>query len=308
VELRQLQTFKTLTEELSFTRTAERLNYAQSSVTAQIQALEHELGVQLFERFGKRIRLTEAGVRLLQYADEILRLTGEVYVVVPGNTEPQGTLTIGAVESLCTYRLAPVLMAFRARYPRVDLVFRTGICADLRKEVRHGNLDLAFTLEETRHDERLAFEVLRRERMLVLASPTHYLTREECVEPSDILHETILVTEPGCSYRTMFEQALSAAGLVNPKIEFASVEAIKQCTIAGLGVTLLPEMAVKTELGAGLLVPLHWKGPEFPVVTQMCWHRNKWITPAQRAFMELTRDMLRETRDNLTGLRVQTGH
>ena len=110
MELKPLQTFKILADELNFTRTAERLNYAQSSVTAQIQGLEQELGVPLFERLGRRIRLTEAGTRLLRYADEILRLTDEALLAVPGQGEPSGTLTIGAVESLCTYRLAPILM------------------------------------------------------------------------------------------------------------------------------------------------------------------------------------------------------
>jgi DNA-binding transcriptional LysR family regulator len=261
MELRYLQTFKTLATELSFTRTAERLSYAQSSVTAQIQALEREFGVQLFERLGKQVRLTEAGVRLLRYADEILRLADEAHVAVRGDTEPRGTLTIGAIESLCTYRLAPVLMAFRSRYPEVDLVFRTGICADLRRQAVHGDLDLAFTLEEPVHDDRLVFEVLRQENILLLAHPEHRLLRKESVCPADLDGETLLVTEPGCSYRSILEQALGKAGIANPKIEFASVEAIKQCAMAGLGVTLLPEMAVKTELERGLLAALPWSVP-----------------------------------------------
>lgn len=292
MELKQLHTFKTLAEELNFTRTAERLNYAQSSVTTQIQGLEQEFGVQLFERLGKRIRITEAGTRLLCYADEILRLSDEAHIAVPGHTEPSGTLTIGAVESLCTYRLAVVLKAFRSRYPHVELVFRTGICANLRKEVLHGELDLAFTLEEAGHDEALVFDVLMREPMLVLARPDHPLMEREQLNPADLEGETILVTEPGCSYRTMFEQALADVGLRNPKIEFASVEAIKQCVIAGLGVTLLPEIAVKDELSRGLLTAVPWAGPEFPVVTQMCWHKDKWMSPALQAFIEETRGTL----------------
>ena len=162
------------------------MNYAQSNVTAQIQALEQEFGVQLFERLGKRIRLTEAGERLLLYADQILRQSDETRLTVPGHNEPGGTLTIGSVESLCTYRLAPVLMAFRSRYPRVELVFRTGICADLRKEVSHGELDLAFTLEKAGHDEALVFDVLMREPMLVLARPDHALVQREQVNPTRV--------------------------------------------------------------------------------------------------------------------------
>ena len=292
MELKPLQTFKFLAEELNFTRTAELLNYAQSSVTAQIQGLEQELGVPLFERLGRRIRLTEAGTRLLRYADEILRLTDEALLAVPGKEEPSGTLTIGAVESLCTYRLAPVLMEYRSRYPKVGLVFRTGICANLRREVLHGNLDLAVTLEEAGHDEGLVFNVLMREPMLVLARPDHKLVQRKQVRPVDLEDETILVTEPGCSYRIMFEQALMQTGLPNPKIEFASVEAIKECVMAGLGVTLLPYMAVKEELNQDLLAALPWEGPEFPVVTQICWHKDKWMSPALRAFIDVVQSKI----------------
>ncbi|WDL96452.1 LysR family transcriptional regulator [Alicyclobacillus sp. ALC3] len=292
MEFKQLQTFKVLTEELNFTRTAQRLNYAQSSVTTQIQVLEREFDVQLFERLGKRVRLTEAGERLLHYADRMLGLAEEAYLFVPGNDNPTGTLTIGAVESLCTYRLAPVLMEYRTKYPNVELVFKTGICADLRKQVSHGELDLSFTLEEVGTDEALVFDVLMRESMLILVRKGHPLSDMKAVEPVDLEGETILVTEPGCSYRTMFENTLAAAGLRNPKVEFASVEAIKQCVMAGLGVTLLPKMAVKEELRNETLVSLPWVGPEFPVVTQMCWHKDKWMSPALQAFIRAARETM----------------
>ncbi|GMA60096.1 hypothetical protein GCM10025859_05360 [Alicyclobacillus fastidiosus] len=140
MELKQLQTFKILTEELNFTRTAARTNYAQSSVTAQIQALEEEFGVKLFERLGKRVRLTDAGERLVRFTDDILRMTEEAHVAVRGDTEPSGTLTISAVESLCTYRLSPVLAAFRSRHPNVQIILRTGICATMRREVLSGEV------------------------------------------------------------------------------------------------------------------------------------------------------------------------
>ena len=291
-EFKHLYTFKVLTEELNFTRTAQRLNYAQSSVTTQIQELESEFRSLLFERLGKRIRLTAAGERLLQYTDEILRLATEASVVVPDNKEPSGTLTIGAVESLCTYRLAPVLSEFRSRHPQVELIFRTGICADLRQEVLRGHLDLAFTLEEAGRDDLLVFEVLLSETMLVLAHPTSRLVGRDQIAAPDLDGETILVTEMGCSYRNLFERELTLAGLNNMKIEFASIEAIKQCVMAGLGITMLPKMAVSREIDAGELVSLPWTGSEFAIVTQMCWHKDKWMSPALQAFIDVSREMI----------------
>ncbi len=292
MELKQLQTFKTLAEKLNFTRTAQLLNYAQSSVTAQIQGLEIELGVPLFERLGKRVLLTTAGERLLPYANEILRLADEVQVTVPGDEIPNGTLTIGAIESLTTYRLSPILGEYRRRFPQVELVFRTGICADLRKEVINGRLDLAFTLEDVVRHDQLVFEEMIDETMLILAHPMHKLVQNKEVHATDLDGETILVTEPGCSYRTMLEQTLESTGLKNMKIEFSSIEAIKRCAMVGLGVTLLPKVAVTEELISGKLAVLPWRGVEFPFVTRMVWHKDKWISPALQAFIQIARQEL----------------
>lgn len=288
MELKHLYTFKTLKDELSFTRAAERLNYAQSSVSAQIQSLEAEFGAPLFRRLGKRITLTDAGRRLERYAEDILHLVEEAKVRVPDRQEPSGTLTVGSVESLTTYRLAPILGQYRERFPNVELVFRTGICGDLRNLVANGTLDAALTLEPAQSSDVLVFEHLFLEPMWVLASPSHRLTEKPEVNPSDLVGETILVTEPGCSYREMFEGTLAQSGISSPmKIEFASIEAIKECIRSKLGVSLLPQMAVRREVESGQLTRLNWCGPEFPILTQLCWHKSRWISPALSAFIDL---------------------
>lgn len=299
MELKSLNTFVALAEELHFTRTAQRLHYAQSSVTFQIQALEKEFGVALFERTGKRVRLTEAGKRLHTYARAILQMVDEARASVPGDAEPRGTLTVGAVESLCAYRLSPILAEFRARHPKVEMIFRTGVCADLRRETANGTLDLAFTLEEVERRDSLESEVLLEEPMRVLASPNHPLAQSERVTAADLGGETLLLTEPGCSYRSQFEHSLAAAGIVNAKIEFASVEAIKQSAMAGLGVTLLPGMAVGEEIAQGRLAALRWAGPGFPVFTQLCLRKDRRMSPALRAFVELARETLPGGAQNL---------
>lgn len=99
MELRLLVTFEKVATVLSFTRAATELAYAQSSVTSQIRALESSLGTELFDRLGSRIRLTEAGERLLPYARQIIELTDEARAAVVGAEEPSGTLTIGTMES-----------------------------------------------------------------------------------------------------------------------------------------------------------------------------------------------------------------
>lgn len=94
MEIRQLRSFQTVANLLSFNKAADRLNYAQFSISAQIQALEEELGVQLFDRLGRRVRLTEAGTQLLEYANKILDLVNESHSEMAGAKEPLGSLTI----------------------------------------------------------------------------------------------------------------------------------------------------------------------------------------------------------------------
>src|SRR5215216_4831156 len=125
MDLRQLKTFQTVAETLSFTRAAELLDYAQSSVTAQVRSLEDELGVRLFDRLGRRVRLTDSGDRLLEYAAKILNLADEARLAVSDSSEPSGQLIVAAPETLSTYRLPPLLKQYRALFPRVQLIMRS---------------------------------------------------------------------------------------------------------------------------------------------------------------------------------------
>ncbi|RBN41035.1 LysR family transcriptional regulator, partial [Priestia megaterium] len=124
IEIKQLITFKTAAENLNFTYTAKILNFAQSSVTAQIKALENELETPLFERLGKRLVLTEAGREFKRYADKMIQLTKEAKNAVSGVEEPAGTLIIGSSESQCTYRLPPILKEFKDQFPKVKMIFK----------------------------------------------------------------------------------------------------------------------------------------------------------------------------------------
>jgi DNA-binding transcriptional LysR family regulator len=293
MELRQLQTFLKVAEHLNFTRASEALNYAQSSVTAHVAALEAELGVLLFERLGKRIVLTEAGIRLRTYADQLLRLADEAATAVRAFEEPAGTLVIGTPESLCTYRLPMVLRAFRQRHPNVQIVFKPGICTELKRDISEGLLDLSFVLEEAQEGPPLEFEPLIPEELLLLAAPDHPLAARPELTPQDLEGETLLVTEPYCTYRTLWERQLMVAK-VRPAtvMEFASVEAIKQCTMEGIGITVLPAVAVQAELRQGRLRVLPWSWDGVQMITQMVWHRDKWQSPALQAFLAITRQTL----------------
>ncbi|GCE22937.1 LysR family transcriptional regulator [Dictyobacter kobayashii] len=295
MELRQLVTFRMVATTLSFSRTAQSLNYVQSSVTAQMQALEEELGVRLFDRLGKRIALTDAGKRFLPYTEKILTLSEEAREAVTAGDVPSGSLTISAPETLCIYRLPALLRLFRDRYPQVRLIFRPTPYDDLRRSVSDGVVDVAFVIDEPQRSTALVIEQLIIEPLLILVAPDHRLVQLPAIQPEDLDGEPFLLTEAGCSYRVVFERALNEAG-VRPttNLDFTSVEAIKQCVMASMGIAFLPAITVAKEIAQGRMVALHWPGHEFHVHTQVLWHKEKWLSPALNAFLTVTREFMCE--------------
>jgi DNA-binding transcriptional LysR family regulator len=287
-----LLTFRTVARLLSVTQAAVVLHYAQSSISDHIHALEDEFGVKLFDRLGKRLVLTQSGHLLLDYADRIIRLTEEAYLTIPGGKEPAGALALSAPETLCSYRLPLVLQRFRQHFPQVQLSFRPNVCTHLRQMVTAGEVDAALLLEAPLEDPRLIVETLVVEPLVVVASPEHHLAQLEHVRPADIAGEAFLATVPGCSYRVLFERAL-AEGHVQPAmiLEFHSIEVIKHCVMSGMGVAVLPAIDVARETQSGRIAVLSWVGPELQVVAQVVRHKDKWLSPALRAFLMITHDV-----------------
>ena len=295
MELRQLTTFRTVAQTLSFSKTATILDYAQSTVSAQIQALESELQVSLFDRLGKQVVLTDAGRRLLGYAEQMVTLAGEAKTAVSTTDIPTGLLTISAPETLCVYRLPDVLRAFRSQYPQVQLTFCPSPYRELENALRNGEMDVAFVLDTPLHTKHLETQTLLTEPLKFVAHPEHHLVGEITITLPTLANELLLLTEADCTYRRHFERRLTTNGIkLTPPVEFHSVEAIKQCVMAGVGMTFLPEIAVHKELATGDLIEIPFAGEPFQIFTQIAWHKDKWLSPTVSAFIEVAQDCLSE--------------
>ena len=306
MELRHLNTFRAVARGLSFTEAAAELGYVQSAVTGHVKALEEELGVRLFDRLGRRIRLTQAGSELLGYADRILRLTDEASTMVR-RPEPAGPIRVSAPEVLCTYRLPAVIRLLHERHPKVQLVFRaspTGaLDGDLRDDLANGDVEAAFVLEDdVGESDTLLAEPLTQEPLVVIAAPGHPLGDLAGVGPVDLDGVPVLLTDKGCGYRRAFERALESAG-VQATIagEFTSGETVKRCVQAGPAIGVLAEVSVADELASGRLQALPWKGPPLTLNSYFVAHKQRWISPAQAALREATGDCF------ATGSRLRAG-
>lgn len=293
MELRQLKTFHTLASTLNFSRTAESQNYVASTITMQMKSLEAELGVKLVDRLGKKVVLTDAGKRFLPYVDSILHELEEAQHAVKQTNEITGTLTISAGEILCTYLLPSLLQRFRLRYPGVRLMLKPFTDSNqLKQNLRDGHADIVFVLDEVRGEAGICGEKLLDEPFYLLTAPDHPLAAKTEITVEDFNGQCFLLTEQSCSYRVFFERSFSqkVMGKIT-KMEFHSAESIKQCAKIGMGIAILPKMAVVAEVSRGELVPLPWDLTSVSFATQIFWHEEKWISPAIEAFLSLTREV-----------------
>jgi DNA-binding transcriptional LysR family regulator len=303
MELRELAAFREVARRSSFSEAAARLGYVQSTVSAQIRGLEEDLGVRLIDRLGRSIALTGAGEALLPYAERLLEVAAEARAAT---TQPlahgaalSGTVSVSAPESLLTYRLPSVLTRFRTKHPAVTIQLHPTPVGRFRGETRrsvvNGTVDLAVVLDAPLQRPGFGSEILRPEPISVVAPADHPLAAAHEVAPSHLAEETVLLPEApesGCEYRGQFERHLADEGVsLDGALEFASIETLKQCVIAGMGVSVLPAVAVEADVLAGRLVRLAWR-ELFEVYTQVVWNKRRSISPAQAAFMQTARDVL----------------
>lgn len=293
MEIRQLQIFVALAEELNFTRTAERLHTVQSNITSHVRNLEEELGARLFDRYPRRVALTEAGTRFLPHARRVLATADDAARSVRAGDDPAGPLRIGAPESVLTYRLPPALRRFRQRSPHVTLILRPYVAAPLAEPLQDGTFDLAIRLGDPIRAKALGSQKLGSERVLLVAAPEHPLAAGKSIRPADLAGQLLLLTEGSCAYRQKFERVLESQRVrARAVADFASVEAIKQCATLGMGIALLPEIVVAAELTRKTLVALPWRGADLSMTTHVVWHKDRTMTPAMQGFVDVVTDAL----------------
>jgi DNA-binding transcriptional LysR family regulator len=290
MQLRHLKTFQAVASTLNVTRAAEQVHLSQSSVTEQIQALEADLGTALFDRSRRRLQLTEAGRRLLEYAGDLLALADQARAAVADAADlTTGTLTIGALETLCANWLPPILARYRAGHPTVHLKLKVAGSGELRNGARNGVMDVCFAFGAEHFEPGLQYEPLAEEDLVVIAPPGHRLEGREVIQVEDLAGEPFLVTETGCIYRQMFESAFPAGSAGRPPVagEFSSIAAIRRLVETGVGCALVPRLVASEADGS--LVASPWGGDVRSVPISMIWRRQPVQPPVLRHFLSAVR-------------------
>lgn len=287
MELHQLEIFRMAAETLNFTKTAERMNYAQSNITKHIGNLEKELSVKLFERLGKNLYLTAEGKIFLAHAKELL-LRAEYAQGVVSPQQAQGVIHLGAAETLCVNRLPTVFLKYQRIFPHMKIHLHMESCHQLCNMIRDNSIDIAMVLTDKIEETDMIARRLYKEKMCFVVAPTHYLSDLPTITPYDLKNECLIITTEGCGYRPLILEMLRRYG-VKPQsmMELASIGAIKSCVMCGLGVAFLPRISVQDEIVRGNLqvVPLGFE--IFNVYTMLFYHRDKWLSPPLQRFIDI---------------------
>jgi DNA-binding transcriptional LysR family regulator len=286
MELTYLKTFCGVAARQSITKAADDLGYAQSTVTMQIQKLEREYGVTLFERYGRKLRLTPPGESLLKIATKMIDLYTESKETIANHVS--GRLTIGTMDSLAAYYLPPYLQQLRKLFPDLSILLQPEPETTILSKVKEGEFDIGFLLDHKHSDSTLSSTVIRAEPLVLIAPPDHPLTQLTKVELNYLIGLEFIVAEESCNYRIMFEQVLKEHGIaVRIGFELGNPEAIKQCVRNGLGIALLPRIVVEEEIHQGTLVVLPLTHPDLQFDLQFFIHPKKWMSKPLLKFIEL---------------------
>jgi DNA-binding transcriptional LysR family regulator len=296
--LNQLECFRAVARRRHFAKAAATLGRTQPALSVQIQRLEAELGVTLFERTGKHVQLTAAGEILLPYADRVLGGVDEAGIKmaeVHGGT--LGLVRIGTIPTVAAHFLPAVLRDFKARFPKVAVLLREeSRTPQLVALLENHEIDLSIGLEQ-RPSTGLKFTKLLVEELCLAVSTQHPLSALTSVPISRLRREQfILYKTPGHNNREVILQCCRNAGF-EPEVAFESeqAETIQNLVASNLGITLLPHMVLQHRKGQNIaMVRIEPPTPRRTVVA--AWRAGRYLSVNARQFLLCCESIARSLR------------
>ncbi|WP_314019990.1 LysR family transcriptional regulator [Stutzerimonas degradans] len=288
--LRQLQVFGAVCESRSYSRAAEEMALTQPAVSLQIRQLEELVGQPLFEYVGKKLYLTEAAEALKRASSDIFaRLDSLDMQLTDLQGSLQGQLNL-AVESSAKYFVPHLFAAFRRQHPDVSLQLSVVNRAQVIKRLSDNRDDLVI-MSLMPSEVALEFLPFLNNPIVAVAPPEHPLCQASRLSLQDLAAYPLLVREPGSGTRKACEEYFQQKRAhFAQTVQIASLDALREAVIAGLGVALLPRHAVTLELTHGLLREL--PVDELPLYRSWCvaHARGKRLSPVAQAFFAFIRD------------------
>ncbi|MGG3521337.1 LysR family transcriptional regulator [Bacillus pseudomycoides] len=286
IELRQLEYFVAVSNELHFTKAAEKLNISQPSLSQQIRALEHEIGMPLFDRIGKKISLTEAGRILLSHSKKVFHEVEQAYAAIQDlNGLQQGKLTIGALLTTVNYLLPPAILNFNALYPNIELSvlgLRTG---EIREKLLQNELDIGITFLPVQDKEIISIPLYQNE--LTLVVPTNHELTQHTTVTMGVLQKYPIILLPKNFFLTQLIRSHCQNFNFTPKpiLEISTMESLIHMVSKGIGITVLPKPYIDF-IQSNSIQAIKIKNPTATIEIGIIYRKDKYMCAATRMFIE----------------------
>ncbi len=293
MELHQLRYFVSVANKGNFTRAAEACQVAQPSLSQQIIKLEKELGQRLFERLGRRVKMTDAGLFLYDRATNILATVDATKKdLLDGLATGEGRMAIGSIVTAAPYLLPPLLKKFGQSFPNAEVVVHENLTDTILGECLRGDLDLGLVALPI-DDDQLHVEPLFEDELLVCVHHKHPLATKRTVTLEDLMQEPFILLDP---IHCLGEQVISfcVSSECRPKIACRSSQIMTVQELVGLkhGVSLLPASAAKTDKSK-LRKYRSLSGVRPHRTMAMVWHKKRHQSHVVIAMVEMIREQLK---------------
>lgn len=287
MEIRQLRYLVTIVEAGGFTRAAEREHVAQPGVSAQIRLLERELGQELLDRSGRRVRLTDAGAAVLPFAKAALRAIDDMrYAAEEMAGLVRGHVQLGMVTACGVPDMPVLLQRFHREYPGIDITLVEDDSDVLIDKLGDGTLDLALIALNHKAPEGLELKVIADEPFMAVVKFGEPLSKQETVGLGALEEHTLISMPVGSGMRSVLDEICTAAG-VRPRIalEASNPQMLVELASRGLGVAIVPESTARAN--ADTVHALHIVNPRLRGRLAMAWRANGSRSTAATALIEM---------------------
>ncbi len=296
MEVRNLVTFLKVTELKSFSRAAEALDYSQSAVTVQIQQLERELGVQLFDRIGKTVSITQYGKDFVAYARDVVSAIARASAFASADSELTGTVRVGTLNSLLTASFSEIVPLFHERFPRVQINLHAGNIASITEMLVKNELDMIYTLDAQIFDTQFVKVFEEQEDIVVVTNSANPLVGSAGVHLADLVTHPFVLMNHGNPYRDQFDRELARQELsVEPFLELESdTLALRLLRENPAYLSVLPYYTVEMSIHKDNLSILPVEDCRMHQWRQVLYHRNKVITPQIQGMLDTILEIARK--------------
>lgn len=291
MNLHHLSLFYAIAEAGNISEASKRVFISQPALSRQLKDFEDRLGVVLFERLPRGMRLTHAGEVMHDYAARLFAIehAAEAAVREIANVG-RGRLVIGASNTIGTYILPAVLAIYRQRFPDIAISLFVGNT----EQVARGVADLRFSIgfiEGPLHVVELKSESFMRDEIIPVVASTHALAGQKRIELKSLNHLPLLMREEGSGTRELVATLLQEKGIEPENVmHFGNTEALKQAALHGGGIVWLPRLCMIDELASGKLKPLRLSGLNIRREFRMVTVKGGYLSPPGRAFLELLKE------------------